>query len=83
MPSVFRCHRRSADWWPARESGGFLRVALRTILVPSPYAYRDRLIRPGRVERRRKWTAQEKAALLAEVEAERGKVTIVSRRLES
>jgi hypothetical protein len=34
----------------------------------------------GRVERRRKWTAQEKAALLAEVEAEGGKVTIVARR---
>jgi transposase len=28
----------------------------------------------------RKWTAQEKAALLAEVEAEGGKVTIVARR---
>ena len=34
----------------------------------------------GRVERRRKWTAQEKAALLAEVEAEGGKVTVVARR---
>src|ERR1700733_8898867 len=34
----------------------------------------------ARVERRRKWTAQEKAALLAEVEAEGGKVTIVARR---
>jgi hypothetical protein len=34
----------------------------------------------ARVERRRKWTAQEKAALLAEVEAEGGKVTIVTRR---
>jgi transposase len=33
-----------------------------------------------RVERRRKWTAQEKAALLAEVEAEGGKVTVVARR---
>jgi hypothetical protein len=30
-----------------------------------------------RVERRRKWTPQEKAALLAEVEAEGGKVTVV------
>jgi transposase len=34
----------------------------------------------ARVERRRKWTAQEKAALLAEIEAEGGKVTIVARR---
>jgi transposase len=34
----------------------------------------------ARVERRRKWTAQEKAALLAEVEAEGGKVAIVARR---
>ena len=34
----------------------------------------------GRVERRRKWTAQEKAALLAEVEAEGGKVKLVARR---
>jgi transposase len=34
----------------------------------------------ARVERRRKWTAQEKAALLAEVETEGGKVTIVARR---
>jgi transposase len=34
----------------------------------------------GRVERRRKWTAQEKAALLAEVETEGGKVRIVARR---
>jgi transposase len=34
----------------------------------------------GRVERRRKWTAQEKAALLAEVEAEGGKVAVVARR---
>ena len=33
-----------------------------------------------RVERRRKWTAQEKAALLAEVEAEGGKVMVVARR---
>ena len=30
--------------------------------------------------RRRKWTAEEKAALLAEVEAEGGKVTVVARR---
>ncbi|HLY56512.1 MAG TPA: transposase [Stellaceae bacterium] len=34
----------------------------------------------GRVERRRKWSAEEKAALLAEVEAERGKVSLVARR---
>lgn len=34
----------------------------------------------GRVERRRKWSAEEKAALLAEVEAEGGKVTVVARR---
>jgi transposase len=34
----------------------------------------------ARVERRRKWTAEEKAALLAEVEAEGGKVTVVTRR---
>ena len=34
----------------------------------------------GRVERRRKRTAHEKAALLAEVEAEGGKVTVVARR---
>jgi transposase len=34
----------------------------------------------ARVERRRKWTAQEKAALVAEVEAEGGKVTVVARR---
>jgi transposase len=34
----------------------------------------------GRIGRRRKWTAQEKASLLAEVEAEGGKVTIVARR---
>jgi transposase len=33
----------------------------------------------ARVERRRKWTAEEKAALLAEVEAEGGKVTVVAR----
>ena len=33
-----------------------------------------------RIERRRKWTAQEKAALLAEVEVEGGKVMIVARR---
>jgi transposase len=33
-----------------------------------------------RIERRRKWTAQEKAALLAKVEAEGGKVTVVVRR---
>ena len=33
-----------------------------------------------RVERRRKWTAREKPALLAEVEAEGGSVTVVARR---
>jgi transposase len=34
----------------------------------------------ARVEPRRRWTAQEKAALLAEVEAAGGKVKIVARR---
>lgn len=34
----------------------------------------------GRVERRRVWTAREKAALLAEVDAEGGKVGLVARR---
>jgi transposase len=34
----------------------------------------------SRIERRRKWTAEEKAALLAEVEAEGGKVAVVARR---
>jgi transposase-like protein len=34
----------------------------------------------ARVERRRKWTIEEKAALLAEVEAEGGKVQLVARR---
>ena len=34
----------------------------------------------ARVERRRKWTAEEKAALIAEVEAEGGKVAVVARR---
>lgn len=33
-----------------------------------------------RIERRRKWTQAEKAALLAEVEAEGGKVKVVARR---
>ena len=33
-----------------------------------------------RIERRRKWTVEEKAALLAEVEAEGGKVKAVARR---
>lgn len=33
----------------------------------------------ARVERRRKWTTEEKAALLAEVEAAGGKVTVVAR----
>ncbi len=32
------------------------------------------------VTRRRKWTAEEKAALLAEVEAEGGRVAVVARR---
>jgi len=34
----------------------------------------------AQVERRRKWTAEEKAALLAEVEAEGGKVSVVALR---
>src|ERR1700756_4963651 len=34
----------------------------------------------ARIERRRKWTAEEKAALLAEVEAEGGRVSAVARR---
>src|SRR5271163_4569293 len=34
----------------------------------------------ARVERRRKWTDEEKAALLAEIEAEGGKVAVVARR---
>ena len=34
----------------------------------------------ARVERRRKWTAEEKAALIAEVEAEGGRVKVVARR---
>jgi len=34
----------------------------------------------ARAERRRKWTAGEKAALLAEIDAEGGKVTVVARR---
>jgi transposase-like protein len=34
----------------------------------------------ARVERRRKWTNGEKAALIAEVEAEGGKVKLVTRR---
>jgi len=34
----------------------------------------------ARVERRRKWTIDEKAALIAEVEAEGGKVKLVARR---
>ena len=34
----------------------------------------------GRVERRRKWTADEKRALLAEIEAEGGRVLVVARR---
>jgi transposase len=34
----------------------------------------------ARVERRRKWTIEEKAALIAEVEAEGGKVKLVARR---
>ena len=35
----------------------------------------------ARIERRRKWTLEEKAALVAEVEAEGGKVKLVARRL--
>ena len=34
----------------------------------------------GRVERRRVWTAEEKAALLAEIDAAGGKVRLVARR---
>ena len=34
----------------------------------------------GLVGRRRKWSAREKAAWLAEVEAEGGRVTVVARR---
>jgi transposase len=34
----------------------------------------------ARVERRRKWTVEEKAALLAEVENEGGKVAVIARR---
>jgi transposase len=34
----------------------------------------------ARVERRRKWTPEEKGALLAEVETEGGKVSVVARR---
>ena len=34
----------------------------------------------GRVERRRKWSSEEKAALLAEIEAEGGRVMVVARR---
>jgi transposase len=34
----------------------------------------------ARVERRRKWSIEEKAALLAEVEAEGGKIKLVARR---
>jgi transposase len=34
----------------------------------------------ARVERRRRWTAQEKATLLAEIDAEGGKVRLVARR---
>ena len=34
----------------------------------------------ARVERRRKWTPEEKVALLAEVEAEGGRVSVVARR---
>ena len=34
----------------------------------------------ARVERRRQWTPQEKAALMAEVEAEGGQVSVVARR---
>ena len=34
----------------------------------------------SRVERRRKWSADEKAALLAEIDAEGGRVSVVARR---
>lgn len=34
----------------------------------------------ARIERRRQWTPQEKAALMAEVEAEGGQVSVVARR---
>jgi hypothetical protein len=34
----------------------------------------------ARIERRRKWTVEEEAALLAEVEAEGGRVAVVTRR---
>jgi transposase len=34
----------------------------------------------ARIERRRRWTAAEKAALLAEIEAEGGQVSLVARR---
>ena len=34
----------------------------------------------SRIERRRKWSASEKAALLAEIEAEGGRVSVVARR---
>ena len=34
----------------------------------------------SRIERRRKWSAAEKAALLAEIDAEGGRVTLVARR---
>jgi transposase len=34
----------------------------------------------SRIERRRKWSASEKAALLAEIEAEGGRVALVARR---
>ena len=34
----------------------------------------------SRIERRRKWSASEKAALLAEIDAEGGRVTLVARR---
>ena len=37
----------------------------------------------GRVERRRIWTAQEKASLLAEIDAAGGKVRLVARRHRS
>jgi transposase len=33
----------------------------------------------ARVERRRRWTPEEKVALLAEVEAEGGRVSVVAR----
>ena len=38
------------------------------------------IVAAARVERRRQWTPEEKAALVGEVEAEGGRVTVVARR---